>query len=127
MQAIQNQGRRMEDKMGKMEDKMENIQQMMMKNEERMQKIEEREDQMEKKVGEIDNRLIAVEQDKGKEMISWEIDRANFYLRFQNVEEEKGENFAETMTEVLAGVWRYQKKKRWMKMMKYSECILDML
>uniref|UniRef100_A0A2H6NA32 L1 transposable element RRM domain-containing protein n=1 Tax=Micrurus carvalhoi TaxID=3147026 RepID=A0A2H6NA32_9SAUR len=99
---------KMEERTGKIDEKIENIQQMRMKNEGRFQKIEKIEDQTEKKVGEIDNRLIAVEQ---KELIAWEMDRAAFHSRLQNIEEEKGENPAEIMIEVLAGTLEIPKRK----------------
>uniref|UniRef100_A0A2D4MPG2 L1 transposable element RRM domain-containing protein n=1 Tax=Micrurus spixii TaxID=129469 RepID=A0A2D4MPG2_9SAUR len=68
-----------------------------------MQKMEERGDQTEKKVGEIDNRLTVVEQDKGKRMIALEMDKADFYLRFQNVER--------IMTKMLAEAMEISKEK----------------
>uniref|UniRef100_A0A2D4KB29 L1 transposable element RRM domain-containing protein n=1 Tax=Micrurus paraensis TaxID=1970185 RepID=A0A2D4KB29_9SAUR len=48
----------------------------------------------------MDTRLSKVERDKSG--LGWEIDKSEFYLRFQNIEEEKGENLAEIMTEILA-------------------------
>uniref|UniRef100_A0A2D4KJC8 L1 transposable element RRM domain-containing protein n=2 Tax=Micrurus TaxID=8634 RepID=A0A2D4KJC8_9SAUR len=85
---------------------MKNIQQMMVKNEERFQK-----NRRKRRSNRIDNRLIAIKQDKGKEMITWEMDRADFYLRFQNIEEEKRENFEEIIIKVLAGVLEISKEK----------------
>uniref|UniRef100_A0A2D4KAY1 L1 transposable element RRM domain-containing protein n=1 Tax=Micrurus paraensis TaxID=1970185 RepID=A0A2D4KAY1_9SAUR len=52
-------------------------------------------------MGNMDTRLSEVERDKSRSL-GWEIDRSEFYLRFQNIEEEKGENLAEIMTEILA-------------------------
>ncbi|XP_026579894.1 uncharacterized protein LOC113452651 [Pseudonaja textilis] len=98
----------MEERMEKME---ENIQLMITTDRERMQKMEERGDKTYKKVGEIDNRLTMVEYKKGKDSILWEMDKADFYLRFQNIEEEKGENLAEIITQILAGALEISKEK----------------
>ncbi|XP_034286083.2 vomeronasal type-2 receptor 26-like [Pantherophis guttatus] len=50
--------------------------------------------------------------DKNQEkIISLEMDKAEYYLRFQNIEEEKGENLAEVMVEILAEVLEEPKEK----------------
>uniref|UniRef100_A0A2D4EX33 L1 transposable element RRM domain-containing protein n=2 Tax=Micrurus TaxID=8634 RepID=A0A2D4EX33_MICCO len=51
-------------------------------------------------MGEMDTSLIEVERDKSG--LGWEIDKSEFYLRFQNVEEEKGEDLVEVMANILA-------------------------
>uniref|UniRef100_A0A8C6XMS3 L1 transposable element RRM domain-containing protein n=1 Tax=Naja naja TaxID=35670 RepID=A0A8C6XMS3_NAJNA len=86
-------------KIEKTDEKVENIQQMMTY-EERIKKIEEQEEQRDKEIGNINTRLSEVEKDR-TESLRGEIDRSEFYLRFQNMDEEKGENLVGKMTEIL--------------------------
>uniref|UniRef100_A0A8C6VIY2 L1 transposable element RRM domain-containing protein n=1 Tax=Naja naja TaxID=35670 RepID=A0A8C6VIY2_NAJNA len=68
---------------------------------ERIKKIEEQQEQKDKEMGSFNTRLNEVERDHN-ELLRGEIDRSEFYLRFQNVEEEKGENLLEIMAQILA-------------------------
>uniref|UniRef100_A0A2D4G9H1 Uncharacterized protein n=1 Tax=Micrurus corallinus TaxID=54390 RepID=A0A2D4G9H1_MICCO len=109
LQALQEQIGRMDEKIwnvegnvGNVEEKVENIQQLLMKNEEWMGKIEARADITEKKLGEMDYRLIIADQTKERKIIMLEMDKDDYYLRFQNTEEEKEENVADIMAELLA-------------------------
>uniref|UniRef100_A0A2D4ILK3 L1 transposable element RRM domain-containing protein n=1 Tax=Micrurus lemniscatus lemniscatus TaxID=129467 RepID=A0A2D4ILK3_MICLE len=100
-----------EGKVGNTEEKVENIQQLMMINEEHMGKIEERADITEKRIEEMDYRLTLTDQSKKKKIILLEMDRADYYLRFQNIEEEKEENLAEIIADLLAGALEVSKEK----------------
>uniref|UniRef100_A0A2D4GST9 L1 transposable element RRM domain-containing protein n=1 Tax=Micrurus corallinus TaxID=54390 RepID=A0A2D4GST9_MICCO len=73
----------------------------MMKYEDRFKKIEEHIGQSDEKIGDIDTRLSEVKKGRSGPL-GWEIDKSEFYLRFQNVKEEKGENLTKIMTEILA-------------------------
>ncbi|XP_070812486.1 vomeronasal type-2 receptor 26-like, partial [Pituophis catenifer annectens] len=57
----------------------------------------------------MDSRFEEVERDKSG--LGWEMDKSEFYLRFKNVEEEKGENLAQKMTEILSEVLEITKEK----------------
>uniref|UniRef100_A0A2D4GSU3 L1 transposable element RRM domain-containing protein n=1 Tax=Micrurus corallinus TaxID=54390 RepID=A0A2D4GSU3_MICCO len=88
----------------------ENIQQLMMKYEDRFKKIEEHIGQSDEKIGDIDTRLSEVEKGRSGPL-GWEIERSKFYLRFQNVKEEKGKNLPEIMTEILADALEITEEK----------------
>uniref|UniRef100_A0A8C5T3D8 L1 transposable element RRM domain-containing protein n=1 Tax=Laticauda laticaudata TaxID=8630 RepID=A0A8C5T3D8_LATLA len=94
----------------KTDENVDNIYRMMMKYEDRFKKIEEQDIQRDKKIGDVDTRLSVVEKDKSGSL-GWEIDKSEFYLRFQNIEEEKGENLAGIMIEILAEALEITKEK----------------
>uniref|UniRef100_A0A670YWX4 L1 transposable element RRM domain-containing protein n=1 Tax=Pseudonaja textilis TaxID=8673 RepID=A0A670YWX4_PSETE len=99
-----------EQRTGRTEEKVESIQQMMAKYEERLQKVEEGGKRREEKIGNIDNRLTVIEQEKSG-MLKWELDRSEFYLRFQNIEEEKGQDLAVIMIGILADALEITEEK----------------
>uniref|UniRef100_A0A2D4KB11 Uncharacterized protein n=1 Tax=Micrurus paraensis TaxID=1970185 RepID=A0A2D4KB11_9SAUR len=94
---------------------------MMMQYEDRIKKIEEQDVQRDRKMGDMDTRLSEVERDKSS--LEWEIDKSEFYLRFQNIEEEKGENLAEIMTEILAEVLEITTEKMMDGMERFFVCL----
>uniref|UniRef100_A0A8C6XCT7 L1 transposable element RRM domain-containing protein n=1 Tax=Naja naja TaxID=35670 RepID=A0A8C6XCT7_NAJNA len=97
-------------KIGKTDEQVENIQEMMTKYDEKIKKIEEQDKQRDKEIGNINIRLSEVEKDR-IESLRGEMDRSEFYLRFQNVEEEKGENLVGKMIEILAEALEITKEK----------------
>uniref|UniRef100_A0A8C6X8C1 L1 transposable element RRM domain-containing protein n=1 Tax=Naja naja TaxID=35670 RepID=A0A8C6X8C1_NAJNA len=97
-------------KIGKTDEKVENIQEMMTKYDEKIKKIEEQDKQRNKEIGNINIRLSEVEKDR-IESLRGEMDRSEFYLRFQNVEEEKGENLVGKMIEILVEALEIMKEK----------------
>uniref|UniRef100_A0A670ZWJ4 L1 transposable element RRM domain-containing protein n=1 Tax=Pseudonaja textilis TaxID=8673 RepID=A0A670ZWJ4_PSETE len=99
-----------EQRTGRTEEKVESIQQMMTKYEERLQKVEEGGKRREEKIGNIGNRLTVMEQEKSG-MLKWELDRSEFYLRFQNIEEEKGQDLAAIMVGILADALEITEEK----------------
>ncbi|XP_060545578.1 proteasomal ubiquitin receptor ADRM1 isoform X1 [Pantherophis guttatus] len=105
-EEIKNEIRELRGEIRKLNEKMGNFQQMIGKNEQRIQKMEEKAEQTEKKVEEI----AQVNKGLEKTVIVLEMEKAAYFLRFQNIEEEKGEDLMDVMTELLAGA--LQKTKR---------------
>lgn len=83
----------------------EQHQQMIIKNEQRIQKLEKKVEESEKRVEELiqeNAKLDQANQELEGAVARLEIDKANHYLRLQNLEEESEENLLETVTKMLA-------------------------
>uniref|UniRef100_A0A2H6N9Y8 L1 transposable element RRM domain-containing protein n=1 Tax=Micrurus carvalhoi TaxID=3147026 RepID=A0A2H6N9Y8_9SAUR len=76
-----------------------------------MGKMEVKASIMEQRVGEIDYRLSRSDQTKEKKIIMLEMDKADYYLRFQNAVEEKDENLADIMADLLAAATEETKER----------------
>uniref|UniRef100_A0A2D4L112 L1 transposable element RRM domain-containing protein n=1 Tax=Micrurus paraensis TaxID=1970185 RepID=A0A2D4L112_9SAUR len=59
----------------------------------------------------MDYRLSRSDQVKEKKIIMLEMDKADYYLRFQNIVEEKDENLADIMADLLTAFGEETKKK----------------
>uniref|UniRef100_A0A2D4GSG4 L1 transposable element RRM domain-containing protein n=1 Tax=Micrurus corallinus TaxID=54390 RepID=A0A2D4GSG4_MICCO len=91
--------------------KLEKFQQRITKNEQRIQKEEEKSEQVEKKMDDINYKLIQANKELENTVIMLETEKAAHYLRFQNIEEEKGEDLPEIMEELLAKLLGIDKQK----------------
>uniref|UniRef100_A0A8C6VAK8 ADRM1 26S proteasome ubiquitin receptor n=1 Tax=Naja naja TaxID=35670 RepID=A0A8C6VAK8_NAJNA len=98
-----------------MDAKLEKFQQRITKNEQRIQKEEEKSEQIEKKVDDINYKLTQANELQNT-VIMLETEKAAHYLRFQNIEEEKGEDLPEIMEELLAKALGIDKQKMEMEM-----------
>lgn len=87
-----------------LDQKMNEIQVAIFNNEQRIQKVETRIEQNEKKLDAVDQTLSRQSKELEDSLIQLEMDRASFYLRFQNVVEEKEEDLGGLMAEMIADV-----------------------
>lgn len=94
-----------------LDQKMDVIQASILKNEKRIEKVEARLDQNEKKLEAVDQTLTAQNRDLEDSMIQLEMDRASYYLRFQNIVEEREEDLGELMAELIADVLQRDKEE----------------
>ncbi|XP_032092384.1 vomeronasal type-2 receptor 26-like [Thamnophis elegans] len=101
---------KVEEKVGKVEVELKEVKQIMEKNEQRLQKVEEKMEITEKKVEEMDYKLLTIDKNQDRLSILWEMDLAKYYLRLQNIEEEKGDNLAE-VTDILSVVTEESKEQ----------------
>ncbi|XP_070800867.1 histone-lysine N-methyltransferase SETD2-like [Pituophis catenifer annectens] len=85
-----------------LDQKMNEIQVSISNNEQRIQKAEQKIEQNEKKLDMVDQTLTMQNKELEDSLIQLEMDRASFYLRFQNVEEDKDEDLGEKMAELIA-------------------------
>ncbi|XP_026537989.1 RAB6-interacting golgin [Notechis scutatus] len=76
----------------KLEDKFDTIQQTMQKNEQKLEEVELRTVQNEKKLELMDNRMMTINKRLEEQIIHLEMDRAAYYLRFQNIIESRDED-----------------------------------
>ncbi|XP_070800788.1 uncharacterized protein [Pituophis catenifer annectens] len=90
------------DNIKKMDDKIERIQQNIAKNEQRIQKTELKMEQMVKKVEMLEQQQMASNRELEDSLTYLEMEKASFYLRFQNIAETKEEDLGEIMTEIFA-------------------------
>ncbi|XP_034264712.2 uncharacterized protein LOC117660685 [Pantherophis guttatus] len=91
--------------------KMNEIQVSIFNNEQRIQKAEQRIEQNEKKLDTVDQTLTMQNKELEDSLIQLEMYRASFYLRFQNVIEDKDEDLGEKMAELIAEVLQQSKQE----------------
>ncbi|XP_013911112.1 PREDICTED: centlein-like, partial [Thamnophis sirtalis] len=79
---------------------------------EHINRVEEKVDKeiTEKKVEEMDYRLTRFDKNQEGANVLWEMERSEFYLKLQNIEEEKGENLAEKIAEILSVATKMSKE-----------------
>ncbi|XP_070790243.1 meiosis-specific nuclear structural protein 1-like [Pituophis catenifer annectens] len=94
-----------------LDQKMNEIQVSISNNEQRIQKAELRIEQNEKKLEMVDQTLTMQNRELEDSLIQLEMDRASFYLCFQNVVEDKEENLGEKMAELIAEVLQQDKQE----------------
>uniref|UniRef100_A0A2D4F093 Uncharacterized protein n=1 Tax=Micrurus corallinus TaxID=54390 RepID=A0A2D4F093_MICCO len=86
----------------KLEDKVDTIQQAMQKNEKKLEEVELKTVQNEKKLELMDNKMMIINKRLEEQIIYLEMDRAEYYLRFQNIIESRDEDLNVLMAELLA-------------------------
>uniref|UniRef100_A0A2D4Q2A7 Uncharacterized protein n=1 Tax=Micrurus surinamensis TaxID=129470 RepID=A0A2D4Q2A7_MICSU len=94
-----------------MGDKIHNIQQIINKTEQLIQKMEEKTEQIDKKVEDMYHKLIKVDKEHERSIIMLEMDRVEYFLSFQNIEEEKEEDLTEKIAELLADALEKSKQE----------------
>uniref|UniRef100_A0A2D4IW16 Uncharacterized protein n=1 Tax=Micrurus lemniscatus lemniscatus TaxID=129467 RepID=A0A2D4IW16_MICLE len=85
----------------KLEDKVDTIQQTMHKNEQKLEEVELKTVQNEKKLELMDNRMMTINKRLEEQIIYLEMDRTEYYLRFQNIIERRDEDLNMLMAELL--------------------------
>ncbi|XP_070797145.1 chromosome partition protein Smc-like [Pituophis catenifer annectens] len=96
--------RNMDEKIGKIQHKIE-------ENEQRIYKVEERIEHTNKRMEKMEYNQAATNKDLEDTVSYLEMEKASFYLRFQNVEEQKEEDLGEIMTEILSEVTQRDKEE----------------
>lgn len=91
--------------------KMTEIQASISSNENRIQNVEQRMDQNEKKLDTVDQTLMLQNKEITDSLIQMEMDKASFYLRFQNIIEEKEEDLGDKMAELIADILQRDKQE----------------
>ncbi|XP_070805241.1 myosin-6-like [Pituophis catenifer annectens] len=89
--------------------KMSEIQESIHNNEKKIKKVETRVEQNERNLDSINQKLMAQNRELEDSIIQLEMDRAAFYLRFQNVVEEKDEDLGAVMVDLIAGILQQDK------------------
>ncbi|XP_032073547.1 proteasomal ubiquitin receptor ADRM1 homolog isoform X1 [Thamnophis elegans] len=103
-EEIKNEMRELKEEIRQINEKMANILQKTAKNE---QKMEDKPEQTEKEVQEV----AQVNKDLEETVIVLEMEKAAYFLRFQNIKEEKRENLMDVITELLAGALQKTKQE----------------
>lgn len=86
----------------KLDNKMNSIQEAIHKNEQRIKIIEDKTEQTGEKLDLVDQKMMAINKDLKDSIIQLEMDRASFFLRFQNVTEAKDEDLGQIMAGIIA-------------------------
>uniref|UniRef100_A0A2D4KH05 L1 transposable element RRM domain-containing protein n=1 Tax=Micrurus paraensis TaxID=1970185 RepID=A0A2D4KH05_9SAUR len=94
-----------------LDEKIDMIQQATIKNEEKIKIIEQQSEKNEKKLELIENKIKTENKETEEALINLEMDRSSYYLRFQNVEESRGEDLTEIMAEILANFLERDKEE----------------
>ncbi|KAK9395594.1 BOLL: Protein boule-like [Crotalus adamanteus] len=95
----------------KLDNRVEMIQQTMEKNEAKIQSVEVGLDNVVKKVDILDTEMIASNKKMEEAIIYLEMEKAAFYLHFQNVIEEKEEDLGDIMADLISDVLQRDKQE----------------
>uniref|UniRef100_A0A2H6MZQ3 L1 transposable element RRM domain-containing protein n=1 Tax=Micrurus carvalhoi TaxID=3147026 RepID=A0A2H6MZQ3_9SAUR len=76
-----------------------------------MKIIEEQAIQTEKKIEQLDQKIMGKDKETEEALNHLEMDKASYYLRFQNVEEDKEENLALVMAGIIAELLQREKNE----------------
>ncbi|XP_070800916.1 golgin subfamily A member 6-like protein 22 [Pituophis catenifer annectens] len=89
------------DNIKRMDDKIQKIQQNIARNEQRIQKVETKMEQTDRKVEMMEQNQATLNKELKDSITYLEMEKASFYLRFQNVAESKEEDLGELMAGIL--------------------------
>ncbi|XP_026545754.1 transmembrane and coiled-coil domain-containing protein 5B-like [Notechis scutatus] len=95
----------------KLDEKVGQIQEVLQKNEQRLQTIEKRMEKTERKLELADERMQERYKEVENSLIQLEMERASFYLHFQNVVETKEEDLTDMMAETIAETLQREKSE----------------
>ncbi|XP_070797216.1 tropomyosin isoforms c/e-like [Pituophis catenifer annectens] len=101
----------LKERINKVDEEVKEVKEMMGKSEQRLKIMEEKAESTEKKVEDMDYRLKITDKNQERTIILLEMDKADYYLRFQNIEEEKGKKFPLKIAEILAEAMDENKEK----------------
>ncbi|XP_070802409.1 tropomyosin-like [Pituophis catenifer annectens] len=91
-------------------DKIEKVQQNIVKNEQRIQKVEVKMEQTDRKMEMMEQNQTSINREMEESITYLEMEKASFYLRFQNIVEQKDEDLGELMAGILAEVTQRDKE-----------------
>uniref|UniRef100_A0A2D4PQY0 Uncharacterized protein n=1 Tax=Micrurus surinamensis TaxID=129470 RepID=A0A2D4PQY0_MICSU len=94
-----------------LEGKIGQIQESIRINEEKIKIIEEQAIQTGKKIEHLDQKIMGKDKETEEALNHLEMDKASYYLRFQNVEEDKEENLALVMAGIIAELLQREKNE----------------
>uniref|UniRef100_A0A2D4IZZ8 Uncharacterized protein n=1 Tax=Micrurus lemniscatus lemniscatus TaxID=129467 RepID=A0A2D4IZZ8_MICLE len=84
-------------KIEKLDNKFDSIQEAIQKNEQKIKTVEVKAERTEKKLEQVDQRMMETNKNLEGSLVHLEMDRASFYLRFQNITETKDEDLGKLM------------------------------
>ncbi|XP_015668958.1 ubiquitin carboxyl-terminal hydrolase 14 isoform X1 [Protobothrops mucrosquamatus] len=96
---------KMNQKLDNIDSQFKNFKQMVTKNEHRIQKIEDKSTEVDKKLEELkdkNQKLMQINRELKDSIAVMEMEKASYFLRFQNIMEDKEENLVDLITELLA-------------------------
>ncbi|XP_070797151.1 basal body-orientation factor 1-like [Pituophis catenifer annectens] len=99
------------DNIKKMDNKIEKIQQNIAKNEQRIQNMEVKMHQVEKKIDNMEQNQATLNKELEDSITYLEMEKASFYLRFQNIVENREEDLRDLMTGILAEATQREKEE----------------